>query len=311
MQLTSKIISKFNYTSLAFHLLLADAPKKYKVYYIPKRGSGFRMIAQPTKELKHVQRFLVSLLEPNLPVHCKAMAYQNNKSIKDNALLHKENNYILKMDFQNFFNKIKPELFFSKLDNANVTLESGDREVLRNLLFWRPGTKRSVTLILSVGAPSSPFISNFVMYDFDREIDDWCEKNNIVYSRYADDITFSTNTKDLLSSVPKVVKKMLVTNVPGLSVNESKTIFTSMAHNRHVTGVTLTSDGKLSIGRDRKRMLYAKIHKYSLGLLSSEEINKVRGLISFADYVEEDFLSRLRKKYGHDLINKFMKEGGL
>lgn len=310
MQLTSKIISKFNYTNLDFHLLLADAPKKYKVYHIPKRGSGFRMIAQPTKELKHVQRFLVSILEPNLPVHHKAMAYQYKKSIKDNALLHSNNNYVLKMDFQNFFNKIKPELFFSKLANANITLESADRAVLRNLLFWRPGSKRSITLILSVGAPSSPFISNFVMYDFDSKIDDWCANNGIVYSRYADDITFSTNTKDLLSSVPKVVKKMLVTYVPGLSINESKTIFTSMAHNRHVTGVTLTSEGKLSIGRDRKRMLYAKIHKYSLGLLSTEEINKVRGLVTFANYLEGDFLTRLRKKYGNSLIDKFLKEGG-
>ncbi|EAQ0837164.1 RNA-directed DNA polymerase, partial [Salmonella enterica] len=54
MQLTSKIISKFNYNRLAFQLLLNEAPKKYKVYYIPKRGAGFRVIAQPTKELKNV-----------------------------------------------------------------------------------------------------------------------------------------------------------------------------------------------------------------------------------------------------------------
>lgn len=309
MQLTSKIIRKFNYNSLAFHLLLSEAPKKYKVYYIPKRGSGFRVIAQPTKELKNVQRFIVSLLQPVLPVHHKAMAYQYKKSIKDNALLHKDNNYVLKMDFQNFFNKIKPGIFLSKLEDAGLKLEPSDKETLRYLLFWRPGTKKSVTLILSVGAPSSPFISNFVMYDFDKNIDDWCQRNSIVYSRYADDITFSTNTKDLLSSVPKMVKKMLAEHVPGLSINESKTIFTSMAHNRHVTGVTLTSQGKLSIGRDRKRMLYAKVHRYSLGLLSSEEINKVRGLITFVNYLEGDFLLRLRKKYGHDLIDKFLKEG--
>lgn len=143
MQLTSKIISKFNYNRLAFQLLLNEAPKKYKVYYIPKRGAGFRVIAQPTKELKNVQRFIVSLLQPKLPVHHKAMAYEYKKSIKDNALLHKDNNYILKMDFQNFFNKIKPDIFFSKLENTGLKLDSFDENTLRNLLFWRPG-KREV-----------------------------------------------------------------------------------------------------------------------------------------------------------------------
>ncbi|EAP1897912.1 RNA-directed DNA polymerase, partial [Salmonella enterica] len=286
-----------------------EAPKKYKVYYIPKRGAGFRVIAQPTKELKNVQRFIVSLLQPKLPVHHKAMAYEYKKSIKDNALLHKDNNYILKMDFQNFFNKIKPDIFFSKLENTGLKLDSFDENTLRNLLFWRPGKKRSTTLILSVGAPSSPFISNFVMYDFDKSLDDWCRNNGITYSRYADDITFSTNIKDILCRVPKVVKKMLSLHVPGLSINESKTIFTSMAHNRHVTGVTLTPQGNLSIGRDRKRMLSAKIHKYSLGLLSSEEINKTKGMIAFANYLEGDFLLRLQKKYGCELITKFLMEG--
>lgn len=308
MQLTTKIIDKFNYDKLAFNVLLAEAPKKYKVYYIPKRGSGLRMIAQPTKELKDIQRFLVSLLQPNLPVHDKAMAYQFEKSIKDNAELHKKNNYLLKMDFQNFFNKIKPDLFFSKLEKQNIKLNSIDINALKNLLFWKPGKKKSITLILSIGAPSSPFISNFIMYDFDKNIDEWCIENDIVYTRYADDITFSTNTKNLLVTIPKIVKKMLASYVPGLSINESKTIFTSLAHNRHVTGVTLTSEGKLSIGRERKRMLYSKIHKYSLGILSSEEIKKTKGLISFAEHLEENFILRLRRKYGDEVINKFMKE---
>ncbi|POU74837.1 RNA-directed DNA polymerase [Leclercia sp. LSNIH6] len=309
MQLTSKIIKKFNYERLAFEQLLNEAPKKYKVYYIPKRGAGFRVIAQPTKELKNVQRFIVSLLEPILPVHHKAMAYQLNKSIKDNAYLHKDNSYVLKMDFQNFFNKIKPDLFLTKIEASNLELESLDKFVLRNLLFWRPGTKRSITLILSIGAPSSPFISNFIMYDFDRNVDDWCLNHGVVYSRYADDITFSTNTKDLLVSVPKMVKKMLSEYVPGLTVNESKTIFTSKAHNRHVTGVTLTPEGKLSVGRERKRMLYAKMHQYYLGMLSTEDINKVRGLVTFANYIEGDFIFRLKKKYGNELIDRFLKEG--
>ncbi|HCN8126267.1 TPA: RNA-directed DNA polymerase, partial [Escherichia coli] len=65
-------------------------------------------------------------------------------------------------------------------------------------------------LVLSVGAPSSPFISNIVMSSFDEEISSFCKENKISYSRYADDLTFSTNERDVLGLAHQKVKTTLI-----------------------------------------------------------------------------------------------------
>lgn len=309
MQLERKLCEKFALTPLTLSILSSKAPKKYRVYYIPKRTSGLRAIAQPTKELKQIQRFLVSELKSILPIHSSAMAYRWGVSIKDNAECHKNNSYMLKMDFQNFFNKIKPEFFFKKFNELDIQYDNRDRMYLHNFLFWKPGQKRSVTHILSVGAPSSPFISNFVMFDFDSAISEWCAEFGIVYTRYADDITFSTTRKNILFSVPKIVKNMLAEHASGITINEAKTIFTSKAHNRHVTGVTITTDGKLSIGRKRKKYLHSLVFKYSKGELTNDEVLYAKGLMSYCIHIERNIIIKMKKKYGAEVINRFLKEG--
>ena len=56
-----------------------SAPKQYKIYTIPKRTAGKRTIAHPAKKLKEYQRALISMLEPLLPVHEVAFAYQKKR----------------------------------------------------------------------------------------------------------------------------------------------------------------------------------------------------------------------------------------
>jgi retron-type reverse transcriptase len=284
--------------------LCDNAPKKYKVYTIPKRTAGHRIIAQPTPELKKLQRTLISLLEPKLPIHSAAFAYRKGLGILHNAEKHKNSRYLLKMDFQNFFNKIKPITFFNALQRHGFTLSSKDRYLLGMLLFWKPGLKRSKTLMLSVGAPSSPLITNFVMYAFDKYMHDWCIEHKITYSRYADDITFSTNKENILFGVPNVVNRALRATTPGMVVNDSKTIFTSKAHNRHITGVTLTCDGKISLGRSKKRMISSMIHKSITNDLSSSDMSYLHGLLSHAEYIEPTFLKSVTEKYGETAINR-------
>lgn len=286
------------------------APKKYKVYTIPKRQSGFRLIAQPTSEIKRIQREIVKILSSKLSLHDSAKAYRYSVGIKDNAIVHRANPYLLKMDFQNFFNKIKPAIFFEKIERQGIVLSTADKNFLEGMLFWKPGKKRSITLVLSVGAPSSPFISNFIMYEFDEFIYNWCLTNKISYTRYADDITFSTSVKGVLFEVPKLIKNTLQVYAKGISLNESKTIFTSRAHNRHVTGVTLTVDGELSLGRQKKRMISSLLHKYLLGILSDDEVRSLRGLVGHAMYIEPKFIERMKVKYGNSVMrNLYVEEG--
>ncbi|MDA4629511.1 reverse transcriptase domain-containing protein, partial [Enterobacter hormaechei] len=68
---------------------------------------------------------------------------------------------------------------------------------------------RKTKLILSVGAPSSPIISNFCMYEFDNRIHTACNKLEITYTRYADDLTFSCNIPNVLKAVPSTLEALL------------------------------------------------------------------------------------------------------
>ena len=281
------------------------APNKYKVYTIPKRTSGKRVIAHPAKKLKDYQRVLTHLLEQTLPVHDVAFAYKKNTSIKQNAQQHQKSKYLLKMDFQDFFHSITPSLFFSILQQLNFELTEDDSYLLTQILFWRPSKRSNGKLILSIGAPSSPLISNVSLFFFDQALAALCRQQAIIYTRYADDISFSTNKKNILFKIPNVVKKLLVEHFSGcIMINESKTVFSSKAHNRHITGITITNEGNLSIGRKRKKYISSLIHKFSLNQLPNEDKSYLQGLFAFACHIEPNFKNRMIKKYSIEIINQ-------
>ncbi|MUL09832.1 retron St85 family RNA-directed DNA polymerase [Aliivibrio fischeri] len=285
----------------------STSPHRYKVYTIAKRNSNKRrLIAHPSKELKFIQRILIKILEPKLKVNNVAHAYIKDKSIKTNAMQHVNSKYLLKMDLENFFPSITPNLFFSCLTKSGVEITERDKELLTGFLFWKP--RHSYKLLLSIGAPSSPLVSNFILNSLDEELSVYCESNKIKYTRYADDLTFSTNVKDILFSLPEVVSESLYNNYNGdIKVNKDKTIFSSKGFNRHVTGIVLTNDNVLSIGREKKRVISSTIHKLKLGALDDNEVNQLQGIFAHACFIEPDFYNRMLKKYGAETLNKIKK----
>lgn len=286
------------------------APIKYKRFEIAKRTRGTRLIAHPSRRLKDYQRLTVEFLEDYLPVHKAAHAYRKGSSIKKNASNHLKSRYLLKMDFENFFNSITPKHFTNFLNEIDVHFSKRELELMTNLLFWSPNKTYLGKLMLSVGAPSSPFISNSIFYFFDLKVSTFCKKNSINYTRYADDLTFSTNQKGLLFEVPEIIKSILNDSFSEkIYINERKTVFTSKAHNRHVTGITLTPEGKLSIGRARKRYISSLVYNYSKNALMNDQVNHLKGLLAFAYDIEPDFKSKMIKKYGLETLEKLMKEG--
>lgn len=285
----------------------STAPHRYKVYEIPKRNSqGTRTIAHPSSELKFLQRALILKLSSILEPSDRAYAYICGRNIKNNALQHVHSHYLLKMDFSNFFPSITPELLFSKLSSRGIEPNEIDKKIICGLLFWKP--KRKGQLVLSIGAPSSPMISNFVMKDFDERITYECNKREITYTRYADDLTFSTKLKDCLFELPRRVKTALIEEgYEAVRVKDEKTVFSSKAHNRHVTGITLTNNNKISLGRKKKRKISAMVHHLKMGNLPPEEIPKLHGYLSFAEHIEPGFKKKLEQKYGKECL-KFLKK---
>ncbi|MCE7727984.1 retron St85 family RNA-directed DNA polymerase [Vibrio campbellii] len=283
------------------------APYRYKVYTIAKRNSDDRrIIAHPSKELKFIQRLIINMLLPKLPVHSAATAYIKGKSIKDNAIPHASKKYLLKMDLKDFFPSIKPDLFFKECRHHKIEISETDKSLLEGFLFWK--TRRSNQLKLSIGAPSSPFISNFILYRFDEEVSKLCRAEGVTYTRYADDLTFSTNKKDVLLSYQSKVRRIIGTLYNGnIKVNLKKTVLSSKGHNRHVTGITLSNDGSISLGREQKRKISAGIHHFSLNLLEHEDVLKLGGKLAHASFIEPSFLEKMIKKYGQEAISRLMK----
>jgi RNA-directed DNA polymerase len=282
----------------------STASHRYKVYKIPKRNSSkTRTIAHPSKELKFIQRVLVTILEPLLTIQDCAYAYREGRSIKDNAEKHLNSRYLLKMDFENFFNSITPDLLFYVMNEDGIDLTFTEKKYLSNLLFWKPVRKGE--LVLSVGAPSSPLISNFIMNQFDKVMMEKCKAMGVTYTRYADDLTFSTKKKGVLFEIPEIVSSLLHTSTKNnIRINKDKTIFSSKAHNRHVTGVTINNENQLSVGREKKRLISSMIHKFSHGQLSDEESLHLQGVLSHAAHIEPDFYSRMTKKYSLHVMEK-------
>jgi retron-type reverse transcriptase len=231
------------------------------------------------------------------------MAYEPGVGIKLNATHHKDSCFLLKMDFKDFFPSITPYLFFSITEKLGFKFDDINRRLIENIIFWK--STRDSNLKLSIGAPTSPFISNFVLYEFDRHMAEFCLLRKIIYTRYADDLTFTCNEKGTLFEIPSIVEKQLKHHCFGkIKINKKKTVFSSKAFNRHVTGIVITNDNQLSIGRDRKRELSSMIHKFSLGKLDETESSRLKGLLSYAHHIEPIFINRMKRKYGPDIVNQ-------
>jgi RNA-directed DNA polymerase len=282
-------------------LILKRAPHTYKKYHIKKRNGGKRLIAQPAKETKLIQRWLVKNVFKDLPIHSAAMAYRDNISIADNAVIHANNPYLVKADFSNFFNSIK-------ISDIKVCLEAylsdkfseKDISKIAEVCCF---SNADGELCLSVGAPSSPSLSNILMFEFDRILGDWCDAHEVLYTRYADDLTFSTKARGVSEDIIPFVREVLnELTYPKITLNEDKTVHSSKKFRREVTGLILDNTGKVSLGRERKREISALIHRFKLGVLEDEKAYKLQGLLGFANDAEPDFIIRMRQKYGDECL---------
>jgi RNA-directed DNA polymerase len=291
--------------------IISNAPVRYKHYTIAKRTGGRRHIAHPARELKVLQRAFVELYLKNLPVDPAATAYRKGYSIRDNALPHAQNGPILKMDFLEFFNSIRSTDWDLYCDDRGLFTDPVERLQSVQLLFHRaPGLRG---LRLAIGAPSSPHLSNLLMYDFDALISAAVTRDFVTYTRYADDLTFSAKRTGYLTGVERRVLLCLrEIRWPNLSLNDKKTIVATKKYHRQVTGLVLTNDGDVSVGRDRKRLLRAAVHRALSTPQSEEWLNALRGQIAFVQGVEPDFVRRLERHYGvetMDALRRPNKEG--
>ena len=283
--------------------VIETAPRRYKTYLIPKRSGGWREIAQPARELKALQYVLLNQVLSEFPVHAAASAYEQGRSIKANADKHAGARRILKLDFRSFFPSIKPKDWEALVRRSQcIQISNDDLKIMSRLLFWGGGSVRPVKL--SIGAPTSPRLSNLILYDLDCALSQFAAESGVSYTRYADDITLSGNQLDAILLVEKEARRLIkVSRSPNLSFNEEKRGLYHRGQRQMVTGLILTPNGKVSIGRDRKRLVSSLLHKVKLGIATPAQIGMAKGYLAFAISAEAAFVNRMRHKYGTECVS--------
>lgn len=274
--------------------------KNYHIFKIKKRNGKTRTIYEPNTNLKIIQKNILHNILEDRYISKYAKAYKKGISLKDNASIHTDKPLILKLDIKDFFNNITfmqvysscfPENFFPKSIGTLLT----------NLCTYKD--------CLPQGAPTSSYISNIVMIDFDLSVGEYCQKNNIAYTRYCDDMTFSGNflKKEIIDLVKYELCKL------GLSLNKEKITLITKKSRQVVTGIVVNKKIQVNINyrkNIRKEIFFIK--KYGLishlehinSSISKEKyLNQLLGKINFViqvDNTNKEFIDY--KKYILELI---------
>lgn len=288
--------------------LAQNASQHYKVYTIPKRNGEPRPIAHPSRELKAVQRWIVKVVIQRLPIHDAATAYRKGGGIRVNAERHRTSLYTNRYDFASFFPSFKrPQIqsfIQSEAKKVGMILSDDDVDFIGAIVCRHNR--------LTIGAPSSPAITNAMMFPFDKKMFEYCLERNLIYTRYADDIFISASQPGKLVNLEaRIAEAKRGIGHLAIRLNRQKTAHLSKKYHRSIAGVVITPDHRLSIGRARKREIKALIHRWINGKLDLVEVNYMRGLVAFARDIEPAFETSMREKYGSSVVSEILRNPNL
>lgn len=284
------------YSEQFLYSVSASPEQFYREYRIPKKSGGIRLINEPLPTLKIVQRSIIDDILSSVEPHKAAKAYRKNHTLRGNALIHRRRPYMLKIDIKDFFSNITTHAIYSLFYDLGYTSQIA--RLLTGLCTLNNG--------LPQGAPTSSLLSNLVMREFDDRVLTHCVEREIFYTRYADDMTFSSKTAELPTLIPFVRNQL---KRFGLDLNERKTNFSGTGARKFVTGIVVNE--RLNILKhDRKKlrqeMYYIKKfglngHLRATGNLTSNYIDRLLGRLNFAHFVTREKHFRDDMKYLHEL----------
>lgn len=285
--LSSNIVRNMTKNTRRFYLRLS----------IPKRRGGSRVIYAPSRSLKAAQRWILRNVLEHIPVSTASTAYRGGCSPRANAERHSGNSFFLLMDLRDFFPSIKALQVYSVFRalgyNDHVC------HLLTSLCTLR-GT-------LPQGAATSPLLSNIICRRLDLRLSRLAGARHVVYTRYADDITFS-------SSIPEAVQrcKLLAHRIirdEGFMVNEYKTRVIGKRKQPIVTGFTIV-EGTVRVPKAFRRRLRAVLFRMVFekdGIKKQALQHRVNGLSAHLFKHEQERAEVYRSKHSAQLL-KFQRK---
>lgn len=237
----------------------------YRHYEIPKKDGNMRPIDEPYPSLKEIQTWILdNILTPSAKkfVSPVAKAFIPKKSLIDNARFHKNKGCVVAMDIHDFFGSIHFKGVYG------IFKKMGYTDSLCTL-FARLCTYKDV---LPQGAPTSSMLSNLFFWRTDEKIFNYCRKRKVMYTRYADDMIFSSDSIDVRRLIIYVTAQV---EFARMEINEKKTKVMGRGRRQNVTGVVVND--KLQVSRqyrERVRQEVYYVHKYGI----VEHMSRVKGL---------------------------------
>lgn len=313
--------SMLGFKPSALSYLLYKKPKTelYRTFEIRKKTGGTRIISAPCPELKLLQSNLAKLLQKCADEIQKARTNINSKktqkskslshgfkpgfSILTNAKSHRKKRVVLNVDLEDFFGSIhfgRVRGFFS--NNRDFNLSPKVATIISQIVCHNNS--------LPQGSPCSPIVSNFIAHILDIRLAKLAFENKCSYSRYADDITFSTNKEELPHSIARCMCEENHTWIAGasllriikdswFSINSKKTRVQYRDSRQEVTGLVVNSkiNIKAEYHRTAKSMAHSLFQKGSFTILKRNEsnelercngtINQIAGIFSFIYWVNK------------------------
>ena len=238
-------IKQFN-----FHYSPKANKKRYIEFTIKKKSGADRTISAPNNGLKEIQHCLNTIFQAVYTVNPNAFGFVQGRSIVDNAMIHANSIYVYNIDLKDFFPSIEQARIWGRLQHPPYSLnEKTNRLKLANIIAslcchemeverLKEGEllteKRNV---LPQGAPTSPILSNIICERLDIRLAGAAKRFGLKYSRYADDITFSSmhnifqKNSDFLIEINKIIKEQ------NFIIKESKTRLQKQGYKQEVTGL--------------------------------------------------------------------------
>jgi len=277
-------------------ILIKHANRFYRTYRIPKRTSGSREISQPSRELKGIQAWILRNIIDKLSPSPHATAYFPGKCLSDNVFPHSSNRYFLSLDLEDFFPSI-PRWRIQRLF-VLVGYTQGIASRLSALCTF--------SRALPQGGVTSPALSNLVASQMDRRLSGLISRRNIVFTRYADDMTFSSNNRTALLRVLPSIRRIIESE--GFTINEPKTRFLGPRIQCRITGlVKNSSEPCFGIGRKKKVKMRAIMHNLLTRKKKDTDYpseQSIEGCLNFLKGVDErsyaqmcKYWSNLKEKY--------------
>lgn len=275
----------------------------YTTFTIPKKKGGERVIHAPKKELKSLQKKLADILwecylesleskskDKNFKIPVLSHAFEKGKSIITNSQMHRNKKYILNIDLKDFFDSFnfgRVRGFFIK--DRDFAVSSEIATVIAQIACYQGK--------LPQGAPSSPIITNLITRILDYRIVKIAKKYRFTYSRYADDMTFSTN-RELNSNKLRASKELdnFLTELEeviissGFEINPKKTRLSNNMQRQEVTGLVVNK--KINVEREYVKNTRAMAFQlYKDGTFEIDKkpgtLNQLTGRFAFIFQIEQ------------------------